>query len=318
MTHKGLLALALAAGLTAAAAVEPVPATTPADQEAERLFLEISRRDFAAAKALLAAHPDINLKYSPHPDGDFSIMATAAASGDPELVRQLLARGGDPRHPNNAPLAWAAFDNSHEIIRMLVAAGADVNGDWMRAPRGTAPIFSATTPETLELLLSLGADIEHRDLRTGKTPLHGSFDHADVTAALLRHGAKVDSLDHDGHTPLFEAVFWFHPECLADPKNSWHQESLNALRTIDLLIAHGADVNRQDYKGNTALHYAAMRYHPPLFAKLLAAGAQIDVPNHGGWTPLMWAAEEPGGAQAVARLLELGADPGRRTQDGET
>src|SRR5260370_17246491 len=50
-------------------------------------------------------------------------------------------------------------------------------------------------------------------------------------------------------------------------------------------------LNAQDNAGWTALHHAASRGHSQAVLLLLTAGAQVDLPNHFGWTPLMISVE---------------------------
>jgi uncharacterized protein len=72
-----------------------------------------------------------------------------------------------------------------------------------------------------------------------------------------------------------------------------------------LLIERDADVNRP---GWAPLHYAATSAALPVMRMLLEAHAYVDAESPNGTTPLMMAARY-GNAQAVALLLEFGADP---------
>jgi ankyrin repeat protein len=53
-----------------------------------------------------------------------------------------------------------------------------------------------------------------------------------------------------------------------------------------LLIRHGADVNRADAGGSTALHFAVLNRNPELIRMLLAGGAKKNVKDSQGYTPL--------------------------------
>ena len=55
------------------------------------------------------------------------------------------------------------------------------------------------------------------------------------------------------------------------------------------LIARGADVNAQNYKGQTALHCAARAGFVEVVSLLLDHGAEVDLRDSAGHTPLMTA-----------------------------
>ncbi len=59
--------------------------------------------------------------------------------------------------------------------------------------------------------------------------------------------------------------------------------------TVDFLLARGADVNRQGDRGQTPLHRTVHANEPRLAKQLLAAGAEANVQDSYGRTPLDWA-----------------------------
>ncbi len=73
------------------------------------------------------------------------------------------------------------------------------------------------------------------------------------------------------------------------------------------LLQDGADVNRPQADGATALHWAAYHGDADLAKLLLAAGANASAANREGSTPL-WLAASQGDAAMIATLLEGGAD----------
>ena len=83
------------------------------------------------------------------------------------------------------------------------------------------------------------------------------------------------------------------------------------------LLRDGADVDRPQGDGATALHWAAYRDDVETVRLLLAAGAVVDPANALGVTPL-WLAANNGGAAVAEALLAAGADPGRALPSGET
>ena len=100
-----------------------------------------------------------------------------------------------------------------------------------------------------------------------------------------------ERLDRDGRSGLHNAIVWDKPE-------------------VSYLIRAGADVNLQDKKGYTPLHFAAQEQDLEIVRLLLDAGARVDVKDHHGNTPLAKAVFNCDGDGAVIQLLrERGADP---------
>merc|ERR1712098_820344 len=83
------------------------------------------------------------------------------------------------------------------------------------------------------------------------------------------------------------------------------------------LIKRGADVNRQDYIGRTALHYAAKNRSINACATLLDNDAHIDAASYSGYTPLMGAAYY-GQKNMYQFLIKKGAAQTLINNDGKT
>ena len=77
---------------------------------------------------------------------------------------------------------------------------------------------------------------------------------------------------------------------------------------VELLVAHNADLNAQDYLGRTPLFIAFVYQHWDLGKQLAESGSDIDVASYRGTTPLMLAIlnNQP---ELAVWLLERGADP---------
>ncbi|MEX1312028.1 MAG: ankyrin repeat domain-containing protein [Candidatus Sulfomarinibacteraceae bacterium] len=87
---------------------------------------------------------------------------------------------------------------------------------------------------------------------------------------------------------------------------------------VHRLIEDGPEVlTATDGAGYTALHWAGVRGHWPIFAELVAAGADPNAVGGDGGTPLHWACHHDN-AEAVEMILDAGADPAVANRWGRT
>jgi ankyrin repeat protein len=86
---------------------------------------------------------------------------------------------------------------------------------------------------------------------------------------------------------------------------------------VRALLEQGADANRADLDGTTALHWASYRDDVETADLLIRAGASVNAANDLGATPLWNASLNASGAM-VRTLLQAGADPNRALLAGET
>ena len=73
----------------------------------------------------------------------------------------------------------------------------------------------------------------------------------------------------------------------------------------------------QDSLGRVSLHEAIHRGYPAIVILLLAAGANVDKQTNGGNTPLMYAASN-GKIEVVKELLKAGANKKLKDKSGKT
>merc|ERR1712110_713359 len=86
---------------------------------------------------------------------------------------------------------------------------------------------------------------------------------------------------------------------------------------VDLLLKNKADVNIPDANGNSVLHIAAMKGFITITKVLLKHGAKIDAKEIHGFTPLILAAQE-GHLKVVELIVSKRADINAKTNDGST
>jgi len=90
--------------------------------------------------------------------------------------------------------------------------------------------------------------------------------------------------------------------------------SLGRNKIIALLLDSGLDINKQDEKNNTMLHYAALRQQYDTMIMLHEQGADLDRKNKQAETPLDMAMMF-GFFEGARKLLSLGADPKKCGRD---
>lgn len=84
---------------------------------------------------------------------------------------------------------------------------------------------------------------------------------------------------------------------------------------LALLIAHGADINAQNNDGMSLLHILIdMEFLP----HVLRAGADLELKDTLGRTPIMVHLTEPEGLEMVIMLLQAGADPHATDESGQS
>ncbi len=133
----------------------------------DRLWDAITQGDVAGVRQAITEGANVN---RPHPRQlDFPLEA-AITVGDPRVVDELLRRGADPNKAcwgDFTPLVRAILTNKVETVKLLLKAGAPVNGSGPRSPLITA--IRMKNVEMVSLLLREGADVIKHDA-TGASP----------------------------------------------------------------------------------------------------------------------------------------------------
>lgn len=84
---------------------------------------------------------------------------------------------------------------------------------------------------------------------------------------------------------------------------------------LAILLAHGADINAQNDEGVALLHILIDFAFMP---EVLNAGADLELADHQGRTPLLVHLSEPDSFEMVAALLDAGADPRATDHSGQS
>lgn len=252
--------------------------------------------------------PAVAQDRAPSPDAG---MLSALRSGRLERAIAYLESGANPNAQDREGSSFDAAlrncrDNHLTMVQLLLDAGADIN---QQNRRGETALLIALQHciEAMPYLLDRGADPTIGNKR-GNTALHElvriSPERIDSTlAALLKAGAVIDQPNGAGQTPLIRAAL----------------ASATRTQITHALLVHGADPNRQDTRGNTAVHVLAQRKAdkaaPTVVRQLLDAHASLEIRNRKEQTPLI-AALDHGSPEMVKLLIEAGADVHARRKRG--
>jgi uncharacterized protein len=112
---------------------------------------------------------------------------------------------------------------------------------------------------------------------------------------------------------LFSSPVW----AASTQQKLYNAAEKGELANVRKALKAGADVDKQDKDGWTALLYATMKGHQPVVQLLLSAGADPDIAGNKGETPLVGAVLSDN-AGLVKILLDAGADSSIKLMDGTT
>lgn len=178
------------------------------------LFRAVLEDNLDRVNQELASGTDIN---SRHPDGEWTPLMMASFHGHSDIVRELLARGADVTITDDDGITalFAAVNRGHlDIVKQLTSHGASPN--VMSQETGITPLMSASDDGALEIvkdLLDHGADINARSTGQGWTPLIWAVysGHADIVRELMKRGADTSIIAYYGDN-VFDIAIQVGPD----------------------------------------------------------------------------------------------------------
>jgi ankyrin repeat protein len=273
--------------------------------------------------------------------GTTPLMLTIHRGTDTRLTELLLSHGADPNHVDKeglTPLFLAAGSNRADLIRMLVKAGAKVDGK-AEGRYGVPALESAAdfgNLEAMKALLTCGATVDEKDGQ-GDTALGVALScDKDAAATLLlnaeanpngemfRGGPFVINCIQHHRLKALAALVAAHADLDFVYQNFtplvWAVE--DDIPSLNVLINGKADLNKmvrcyfinsgpgtadpaKNYDERTPLMMAVESDKPEAIKILLAAGADPEVKDDGGHTALELAKDQ--GRKDVVPLLEAAA-----------
>ena len=265
------------------------------------------------------------------------LLRQAAAVSDVDGVKRLLNMGTNPncdaKKVAHLPLLIACFHGHVEIVKLLLASGADVN---LTDTLGQSPLFFAIESGSIDVvgeLLESGADVHH----LGKTRFNALMQacgqgHLEIVAMLLERGADINGNVPGEPAPLSIAVMKGHTAVVkmllergAETEGSGPRSVLaltkacikGDLEMTRLLLEYGANPSPKDFLVSP-LWAAACNGHLAIVDELLRHDVNIDVVDRTfGRSPLMMACTNEF-TTVARRLIDHGANPNLENSHGAT
>uniref|UniRef100_A0ABD2WMP3 Uncharacterized protein n=1 Tax=Trichogramma kaykai TaxID=54128 RepID=A0ABD2WMP3_9HYME len=263
----------------------------PADSvhHVARRAYEVTRKFFQSTKKTIPKLDIINDEFNInciHEPG-LAHFHVACKYGYKNIAEKFLELGQDPnlivQSTGDSPLHLALFGGCKEVIELLLRRGADPN--WVNS-KGLTPLQIICNEYNDYDLAKMVFELSHYKYRPVKVNLQDNFgdtllhvalsrNHKHLFGLLLRYGANPNLANANGCTPLMIIFNLYNDYDLAKMLFELSRDEHKPLR-----------VNAQDKFGNTLIHVALSRGHKNLFELLLRNGANPNLPNAKGLTPL--------------------------------
>ena len=229
------------------------------------------------------------------------------------LLHYVAANGVEGHRQKTPP-------DAVEVARILLEAGAEVDafaGMYGGQHTTMSMLVSSAHPraagaqiQLVDLLVDFGAAVDGAGTGDWTSPLMAAlaFGYGDVAEALVRRGARADTLPAAAGLGRFDLAKRLLPTTNAQERH--RALALGAqhghAEIVRLLLDAGEDPNRYNPRGNhahsTPLHQAVWSGHDTVVRLLVERGARLDITDtvHEA-TPLGWA--EYGGREEIAQYL---------------
>jgi ankyrin repeat protein len=197
------------------------------------------------------------------------------AAGRTDLIVEHIAAGGSARERDAdgaSLLSWCAYYGDVTALRNLLAAGESLQNLGPDLGLNAAAFHGHW--RLCEFLLEQGASANHSMSDTGETPLHAALCSSDcivyepVVKVLLAAGANPNAATNPGVN-----TGSFMRDCRTRAESPLHRAAAFAsLGTIRLLLEAGANVELADMHGDTPLSWASWYRRPPEVLRALCFG----------------------------------------------
>lgn len=271
-------------------------------------------------------------------------LSLAASNSHVDAVEVLIKLGANinqlnEKQQNTLQVALLNF-SSVDIIQLLIKSGTDVNHKDVDGD--TALIFAVDKNDNIETISALtndGVNINEVNNLGINALLQAVRKDCDIETLqlLLDLGLSIQSKDNDGENVLMKSTSFETIEFLVQAGANVMDRSKNGdnmllyflkklvvdffsedVKTMELYINLGIDVNERDNEGQTALMILSSEFDDPVIEgvdRLIKAGANIDAKSNDGKTPLILACIHEN-YNLCARFIQAGADPNLYDNEG--
>ncbi|XP_058117166.1 E3 ubiquitin-protein ligase MIB1 [Anopheles ziemanni] len=247
---------------------------------------------------------DVNGVFAGH-----TALQAASQNGHLEVIQVLLRYQADVEiedKDGDRAVHHAAFGDEPAVMGLLAKAGADLNARNKRRQTALHIAVNKGHFNVVKTLLELSCHPSLQDSE-GDTPLHDAIskEHDNMLSLLLDYGADIRLTNNNGFNALHHAALkgnpsamkilltktnrlWIVEEKKDDGYTALHLAALNNhVEIAELLVRMGkANMDCQNVNLQTALHLAVERQHVQIVKLLVREGANLNIPDKDGDTPL--------------------------------
>ena len=265
-------------------------------------------------------------------DNGQTILHIACKKGDLSAVKKFLEAGADPNSPDGntfTPL-MLAVQHVHDIraaniVGIFCKFKCNLNIQTLPFARSVTALHLACElgkEKCVEILVAKGANLLVRTKLYGLTPLHLACEngyHTFISSLITEESLQALTYNKQEQlTPLHIACKYHHIECVRRIVIGFSKLLLQIPKKYPSIPPFHS---KKDLNGRTILHHACLRNDVQFVENLLNLGADPNVQDNNGATPLMSALQRHGNGtdmNLLSLVLSLDWKPDIKDNIGRT